>query len=503
MFFKDVFENEGFDIVIGNPPYIQLQKMGKETDKLQSENYFSFTRSGDIYALFYEKGNEILKKGGVLCYITSNSWLKTKYGESLRNYFIEKTNPLKIINFEDTQIFPSATVESNIIITHKSKFKDNTKVLVLKNNYSKNVSLGDFFKENNIIVSGLDKNEWIILTKEEYYIKSTIEEQSSKIEDLETNISSGIKTGLNKAFLLSEDVKESLLEKDIKNKEIIKPIIRGRDISKYSINFDNCWVIYSHNGNRKDNITPIDVVNEYPTILEYLNQFKPAIANRPSKGNHWSNVPTGYLKDFFKPKIIWGELSDKAKFTFDDNNNIVEATVFMLTGDNLKYILSILNSKLSEWYFSTYTTTSGMGTNRWKKYKINKFPICNTNQEKKHLLENLIDIVLFSNSKSTKQINEAVKNEHIGQFFEEAIDGCVFELYFKEHMLSKDINIMDLVQEEITKVFDNEDFNELEELTKKQKIWELYKNLKNSEVQQRMRLFVSKSSDILKPMLQN
>ncbi|WP_271406468.1 Eco57I restriction-modification methylase domain-containing protein [Tenacibaculum soleae] len=503
LFFKDVFEKEGFDIVIGNPPYIQLQKLGKETDKLQSENYLTFTRSGDIYALFYEKGNEILKKGGVLCYITSNSWLKTKYGESLRDYFIENTNPLKIINFEDTQIFPSATVESNIIITHKSKFKDNTQVLVLKNNYSKSISLGDFFKEHNITVSGLDKNEWIILTKEEYYIKSTIEEHSNKIEDLETNISSGIKTGLNKAFLLSEDDKESLLEKDIKNNDIIKPIIRGRDISKYSINFDNCWVIYSHNGNRKDNITPIDIVNEYPTILEYLNQFKPDIANRPSKGNHWSNVPTGYLKDFFKPKIIWGELSDKAKFTYDDNKNIVEATVFMLTGDNLKYILSILNSKLSEWYFSTYTTTSGMGTNRWKKYKINKFPICNTSQENMHLLESLIDIALFSNSKSTKQINETIKNEHISQFVEEVIDGCVFELYFKEHMLEKGINIIDLVQEEITNIFGESGFKDFDEPTKKRKVWELYKNLKNSEVQQRMRLFVAKSPDILKPILQS
>ncbi|MDY0779964.1 Eco57I restriction-modification methylase domain-containing protein [Tenacibaculum sp. IB213877] len=503
LFFKDVFEDGGFDIVIGNPPYIQLQKMGKEADKLQLENYLSFTRSGDIYSLFYEKGNKILTNKGVLCYITSNSWLKTKYGESLRDYFINNTNPLKIINFEDTQIFPSATVESNIIITQKSKFKDETEVLVLKNNYSKNISLGDFFKEHKIQVNGLNKDEWIILTKKEYFIKSTIENQSTKIEDLETSIISGIKTGLNKAFLIDKKIYKELITKDNRNKEVVKPIIRGRDISKYKIDFGDCWVIYSHNGSRKENISPIDIVRDYPTLLEYLNEFKPDIEKRPSKGVHWSNVPTGFLNDFYKPKIIWGELSDKAKFTYDIEQNIVEATVFMLTGEKLKYILSILNSKLSEWYFSTYTTTSGMGTNRWKKYKINKFPICNTKESNEKLLDFLIDITLHSHLDSVPQLNETLKNDHIAHFFEEVIDGCVFELYFKEHMLEKGINIIASVQQEIDKVFGNKYFNDLDEQTKNQKIWELYKNLKNSEVQQRMRLFVAKSPDILKPILQS
>ncbi|MBS1631238.1 MAG: Eco57I restriction-modification methylase domain-containing protein, partial [Bacteroidetes bacterium] len=121
LWFKDVFDKGGFDIIIGNPPYIQLQKMGYDADILESANYTTFSKSGDIYCLFYEQGNNLLKADGNLCYITSNSWMKTKYGKPLRNYFSNNTDPIKLLNFEDTKIFQTAVVETNIILFKKSK----------------------------------------------------------------------------------------------------------------------------------------------------------------------------------------------------------------------------------------------------------------------------------------------------------------------------------------------------------------------------------------------
>ena len=114
LYFMDVFNTGGFDIVIGNPPYIQLQKMGKYTDALQNLEYETFKRTGDIYTIFYEKGIDILKKGGILTIISSNTWMRTKFGGDLRQFFISNSNPQKLLNFEDTKIFPSATVEINI-----------------------------------------------------------------------------------------------------------------------------------------------------------------------------------------------------------------------------------------------------------------------------------------------------------------------------------------------------------------------------------------------------
>src|SRR5690606_28205296 len=122
LYFMDVFEQGGFDVMIGNPPYIQLTKFEKELEVYENADFDTFTRSGDIYCLFYEKGIDLLKKGsGVLSYITSNSWMKTKYGEPLRKFFVDKSNPKKLLNFEDTQLFPSATVEVNILISIREK----------------------------------------------------------------------------------------------------------------------------------------------------------------------------------------------------------------------------------------------------------------------------------------------------------------------------------------------------------------------------------------------
>ncbi|MBK7039662.1 MAG: Eco57I restriction-modification methylase domain-containing protein [Bacteroidetes bacterium] len=119
----DVFSNGGFDIVIGNPPYIQLQKMATETNSLEKVNYQTFARTGDIYCLFYEQGFNLLKPNGVLTYITSNTWMRTKFGELLRKYFREETQTLALLNFEDTKIFQTATVETNIIISKKAKIR--------------------------------------------------------------------------------------------------------------------------------------------------------------------------------------------------------------------------------------------------------------------------------------------------------------------------------------------------------------------------------------------
>lgn len=171
LYFKDVFDQGGFDVMIGNPPYIQLQKMGKEADILQEAGFETFARTGDIYCLFYEKGIDLLKKNeGVLSYITSNSWMKTKYGESLRKFFVEKTNPIKLLNFEDTQIFPSATVEVNILIAKRESWNKKLEAVAVKGDYKVGTSINDYLNKNSIILDDLSKESWVILSKPDYEI---------------------------------------------------------------------------------------------------------------------------------------------------------------------------------------------------------------------------------------------------------------------------------------------------------------------------------------------
>lgn len=446
LYFMDVFEKGGFDVMIGNPPYIQLQKMGKETDILQEAGFETFARTGDIYCLFYEKGFDLLKQGsGVLSYITSNSWMKTKYGESLRKFFVEKSNPIKLLNFEDTQIFPSATVEANILISKKQKYSQETESVALKQDAASQ-TIQKYFELNKVILNDLSEEEWVSLSKPDFLIKIDIEKNPT-LKSLGYKIISGVKTGLNEAYLIDEEIKGKLVAKSIKNNEIIKPIIRGRDISKYNYSFNNIYCIFVHNGNMSLNLPAINCENDYPSVFEYLKSFGDKIINRPSQGKHWSNVPTNYLKEFNSEKLIWGELSDKPKFAYDNGFSLTEATVFNLTGDNIKYILTILNSNLCQWYFETFTTTSGMGTNRWKKYKMEKIPISNPESTIKEIFENIAEYLIYLNDPKQAPVLEKVSNEAVSQVFEDLVNMMVYELYFEEEMKAKEIDVLQFVTE--------------------------------------------------------
>jgi hypothetical protein len=448
LYFMDVFEKGGFDVMIGNPPYIQLQKMGKETDILQDAGFETFARTGDIYCLFYEKGIDLLKKNsGVLSYITSNSWMKTKYGESLRKFFVEKSNPIKLLNFEDTQIFPSATVEVNILISKKQSNKKETESVALLQD-SVNKSIQSYFEENKILLDNLNNSEWIILSKSDFEIKRKIEGNNKTIGDLDYNINIGINTGLNEVFIISEELRNEFIAQDEKNREILVPTLKGRNLKKYGYSFDNNFLISAHNGLKKQNIPPVNVEKDYPVIFNYFSNFKDKLLARWDQGTNWYNLRNcAYLDDFEKDKLIWGELSDKAKFSFDDKKYMLDATVFLMTGEKLKALYCILNSTIGNWYFNIISTTSGMGTNRWKKYKIQKFPFPEISEEINNQFETIAEYLIYLNDPKQAPVLEKVSNEVVSQVFEDLVNMMVYELYFEEEMKAKEIDVLQFVTE--------------------------------------------------------
>lgn len=241
------------------------------------------------------------------------------------------------------------------------------------------------------------------------------------MKDFNVRINFGIKTGYNEAFIINENKKNELIKADKKNAEIIKPIIRGRDLKKYSYVFENIYLINSHNGIKSIGLKRIETETEYPSIYKHLKSFSPKVEMRSDMGDHWSNLRNcAYLEDFEKHKIIWGEISDKPKFAFDDEMFFAEATTFFMTGEKLKFLLAILNSKISEWYFNLIGTTTGMGTNRWKKYKIELLPIKIPSLEQEKEIEILVNqILLIKKQSSTADTTD----------LETQIDQLVYELY--------------------------------------------------------------------------
>ena len=432
---------EGFDIVIGNPPYIQLQNnQGQLAKTYETEGYKTFVRSGDIYSLFYERGNQILKEGGVLSYITSNKWMRAKYGQSTRKYFLEDTTITKLIDFGDAQLFDNATTYTNILIFKKGKLKEQTpQVFDISNKYKKDDNLERCLKLNNIYAEDLNTDGFHILEAKKHAIKKQIEKIGTPLSELDINIYRGILTGYNEAFIIDSLTKESLIQKDPKSAEIIKPIYRGRDIKKYKADFADLWLINSHNGIKTEGIPPVNVETNHPAVFAYLLDFDDRIKTRSDQGDHWSNLRNcAYIEDFEKDKIVWPETCLDNQFSILPAGAYQDKTSFFMPSSDLS-LLAILNSNVVGFYLKQIVSMMRGGYFSLSKIYVERIPIIDTETTQKRLLSTLVDYILFLNSNI-----ELVQNSKlISSYFEQVLNGIVYELYFEE---SLKINEKDIIQ---------------------------------------------------------
>ena len=373
---------DGFDIVIANPPYIRLQNNGGALAKMYKEcNYESFSRTGDIYCLFYEFGWQMLKNEGILTYITSNKWMRTGYGESLRKFMIEKVNPIFLMDFAGIQVF-DATVDANILIFSNAKNAHNLSVVscahqgkdILKN-------LSDFVRHNAVATDFATSDSWVILSPIEQSIKRKIEAVGTPLKDWNIQINYGIKTGYNEAFIITTEKRNEILSKcadeDERKRtyELIRPILRGRDIKRYGYDWVNLWLINTHNG-IKGKLDRIHI-EDYPAVKAYLDQYWDKISTRADKGDTPYNLRNcAYLDDFNKPKIIWKIIGSNLAFALDNERYIVNNACYLMTGAEIESMLPYLNSRIINWYSDiTNMNPTGVGDAQVGAQNIIQFPI--------------------------------------------------------------------------------------------------------------------------------
>ena len=228
-----------------------------------------------------------------------------------------------------------------------------------------------FVRQNATECAFATSDSWVILTPIEQSIKRKIEAVGTPLKDWDIKINRGILTGCNEAFIIDEEKRQELIAQDPRSAEIIRPILRGRDIKRYGYNFAGLYLIAAHNGVPEKDIPRVNI-DDYPAVKRHLDQYWDKISTRSDKGDTPYNLRScAYMEDFSKPKIVWGEISDRTKFALDNDGEFVpEATTFLMTGEHLDYLLCFLNSALSEYLFSKIGTTTGVGTVRWKKFKI-------------------------------------------------------------------------------------------------------------------------------------
>ena len=393
--FPEVLDEDGrftgFDCVIGNPPYIQLQKMGADANALQKMNYETFERTGDIYCLFYEMGMKLLKPEALLMFITSNGWMKSAYGKSLRSILTSQYQPSLLVDFAGYKVFDSATVDVNILSVIKSNVQKETTACSIRKDDFEVDKLSDYVQTNSVISRFSSSESWSILSDIEQSIKAKIESVGTPLKDWDIQINYGIKTGFNDAFIIDSVKRNEILDacqsEDERQRtaEIIRPILRGRDIKRYDYEFANQYIIATF-PSRQYNIDEYQAVREFllsfgmerleQTGKEYIIGGEKVKA-RKKTNNKWFETQDSisYWDDLSKTKIVWIELSDESKFAICEDL-VPLNTVFFLTGNHLHHVLGLLNSKLIHWYFTTCLgTSSGVGTNRWLKYTIELLPL--------------------------------------------------------------------------------------------------------------------------------
>ena len=411
---------EGFDVVIGNPPYVQLQKDGGRLGTLYKDaGYTTFARTGDIYQLFQERGCQLLKAGqGILTYITSNSWLKAEYGKKTRQYLSEQHTPFVLLEL-GKDVFDEAIVDASVLLLRQG-VRNNRKQGAIRAVDIDHLGDGDFPPPAEQWGRARPNGDapWSILSATEQSVMDKMLAVGTPLKDWDIAIYRGITTGLNEAFIIDNRTKDALVAEDPKSAEIIKPVVRGRDIRRYRAAWTGLWIIDTHNGYAD---TPAIDVSHYPAVKAHLDNHYEQLEKRYDKGRTPYNLRNcAYHADFGKEKLLWIELVNDGRFAYDSSGLYGEATTFLLTGESIKYLCAVLNAKLIRWFLEKVAPTSGMGTLRWKKVYVERLPIPRITGPRQQHFSQLVDRALMPKADGQDTGTSEIEAE---------IDAGVYQLY--------------------------------------------------------------------------
>lgn len=430
---------KGFDLIIGNPPYIRQEEL-KELKPHLAKNYKVYKGTSDIYTYFYELGFNVLKdRGGVLSYITSNKYTRAGYGGALREFLLKNVKVLEYTDLNGIKVFDSATVDTSILCFEKSKSKDNKfKYLALSNEILKTCAydIGLYKDYAEFSQNSLSKESFTFSDENTSALKAKIERIGTPLKEWQgLNIYRGILTGYNEAFIITTEKRNEILAncKDEAEKErtakLIRKMLRGRDIKRYSYEWAGLWVINAHNGYKNQNGEKVEAINieNYPSLKKHFDEFYPQLEKRADKGLTPYNLRNcAYIEEFEREKIVYSEIVRKPQFYLDTKLNFyAEATSFILTGENLKYLIAFLNNDFVAFIFKTFYAGGNLGENgfRYKKAFLEKLPIPKINSKNQKIADELINLV-----DEILKVKEQDKNANT-QELENKINSLVYKLY--------------------------------------------------------------------------
>ena len=443
--FAQVMKDGGFDVIIGNPPYVRQETLGEEFKTYAKQNFETYAGTADLYIYFIERAHKLLKPNGYFGMIVSNKWMRSNYGKALREFLKRESRLVEIIDFGELPVFGDVLAYPVIIISRRQQTEQQN-FLHAQIKTLEFVSLQEEIEKGSIRLQAqaIQSETWTLAGANSQGLTEKIKSRSVALgEYIGDNFYRGVVTGNNDAFIVDKTTKEKLIEQDPNCKEIIKPYLLGRDVQRYRFTFQEKYLIFARRG--------IDI-DKYPSIKRHLSSFKEQLMPRPRdwhgewKGRkpgtyQWYEIQdsTEYYAEFNKPKIIAPAIVQKATFAYDTQGFFSNDKTSIIPSNDL-FLLGILNSGISDFVLKEIASTKQGGYFEQKPMYISQLPIrqidfANPAEKSAHdeivrLVEWMLALQKERQSATPEEEFDRVRNlEREIARVDQEIDQRVYELY--------------------------------------------------------------------------